>query len=143
MLGPGLFTGWGIRTLSTDEPSFNPLGYHTGSVWPHDNAIILAGLRRFGFVDAVLSLGSALTEAMLGFADHRVPELFSGDARGDRLFPTPYPVASRPQAWSAASLPWLIMSMAGITAEDANTLHVTRPALPPWLDWLRVRNVRF
>ena len=56
-------------------------------------------------------LGSALTEAMLGFADHRVPELFSGDSRGDRLFPTPYPVASRPQAWSAASLPWLLMSM--------------------------------
>ncbi len=143
MFSEGLFSGWGIRTLSAEEDSFNPLGYHTGSVWPHDNAIILAGLRRYGFVDAVRSLGSALTEAMLGFADHRVPELFSGDARGDRLFPTPYPVASRPQAWSAASLPWLLMSMAGITAEDASTLHVTRPALPAWLDWLRIRNVRF
>lgn len=143
MFTPGLFSGWGIRTLSTENAAFNPLGYHTGSVWPHDNAIILAGLRRYGFVDSVRTLGSALTEAMLGFSDHRVPELFSGDARGDRLFPTPYPVASRPQAWSAASLPWLLVSMAGVTAEDSNTLHVVRPALPSGLDWLRIRNIRF
>lgn len=143
LFAPGLFSGWGVRTLSNEERAFNPLGYHTGSVWPHDNAIILAGLRRYGFVDSVRTLGAALTEAMLGFPDHRVPELFSGDARGDRMFPTPYPVASRPQAWSAASLPWLLVSLAGITAENANTLHVVRPALPMWLDWLRLRNVRF
>ena len=143
LFGRGLFTGWGIRTLSMEDPCFNPLGYHTGSVWPHDNAIILAGLRRYGFVDEVRRLGGAMIEAMLGFPDHRVPELFSGDERGDRLFPTPYPVASRPQAWSAASLPWLLMTLAGITPENDSTLHVVRPVLPPWLDWLRFRNVRF
>lgn len=138
-----LFSGWGVRTLSSADAAFNPLGYHTGSVWPHDNAIILAGLRRYGFVERVRSLGSALLEAMLGFADQRIPELFSGDARGDRVYPTPYPVASRPQAWSAASLPWVLQTLAGVIAENEHTLHVVRPVLPDWLDWLRLKNVRF
>lgn len=143
LLQPDLFSGWGIRTLAKDLPAFNPLGYHTGSVWPHDNAVILEGFRRYGMLDEVERLGSALLDAMLGFPDGRIPELFSGDDRDDRPFPTPYPVASRPQAWAAAGLPWTLMTMLGVVAEDSGRLNVVRPRLPLRLAWARLRNVHF
>jgi glycogen debranching enzyme len=143
LLASDLFSGWGVRTLGAAVPGFNPLGYHTGSVWPHDNAIIIAGFRRYGLVQPLQQLGSALLEGMMGFADGRVPELFSGDSRAGGPFPTPYPVASRPQAWAAASLPWVLTSLLGVTAESSDALHVVRPTLPGWLDWARLRNVRF
>ncbi|MEO8538732.1 MAG: glycogen debranching N-terminal domain-containing protein [bacterium] len=143
LMSEAMFSGWGVRTLASGQPAFNPLGYHVGSVWPHDNAIILEGLRRFGHADAVEKLGTALLEAMLAFPDGRIPELFSGDARGLRRQPTPYPVASRPQAWAAASLPWILFTMLGVTAEDPTSLHVVRPTLPAWLDWVRLSEVKF
>ena len=143
LMAPDLFSGWGIRTLNSGARAYNPLGYHVGSVWPHENALILEGFRRYGLLDHVQALGSALLEAMLGFSDGRVPELFSGDARDDRAFPTPYPTASRPQAWSAASLPWTLGSLLGVCANDPESLHITTPLLPTWLDWARLRGVRF
>jgi glycogen debranching enzyme len=143
LVGSRLFSGWGLRTLAPGQGAFNPLGYHVGSVWPHDNAIVLEGLKRYGLNSEASQLGSALLEAMLGFRDKRVPELFSGQDRDSREFPTPYPVASRPQAWSAASLPWTIFSLLGVIARDADSLHVVAPALPPWLDWVRLRNIRY
>ena len=138
-----MFSGWGIRTLAAGIPAYNPLGYHIGSIWPHDNAIILAGFRRYGRVQEVERLGTAMLEAAMAFPDRRVPELFSGDARDSRPVPTPYPVASRPQAWSAASLPYAMMSMLGIGIAPDGSLAITRPVLPAWLNLVAVRGLRF
>lgn len=140
---PDLFSGWGIRTLSADAARYNPLGYHTGSVWPHDNAIALAGLRRYGFDDLASRLASALIDAALAFPSYRIPELFSGDPRELRLVPTPFPVASRPQAWAAASLPYVMATLLGLRPRGPRELAIVRPILPPGVEWVRVRNLRF
>jgi glycogen debranching enzyme len=137
-----LFTGWGIRTLSADVASYNPLGYHVGTVWPHDNAIVLAGLRRYGLDDHAWQLGKAIVDAALLFPGRRIPELFSGDARALRSIPTPYPVASRPQAWSAASLPYVLTSLLGIKPGRDGSLLIQRPLLPTGVDFAHVRNLR-
>lgn len=138
-----LFTGWGIRTLSADVAGYNPLGYHTGSVWPHDNAIALAGLRRYGFDDLAYRLGTSFIEAALAFPSYRIPELYSGDPRELRLVPTPFPVASRPQAWSAASLPYVLVTLLGLRPAGPRSLAIVRPVLPFDLEWVQVRNLRF
>lgn len=143
LLEPDLFSGWGIRTLAAGIPAYNPLGYHIGSIWPHDNAIILAGFRRYGLLDELRTLGSALVQASLSFPDRHIPELFSGDARDTRAVPTPYPVASRPQAWSAASLPYALMSMLGIGPTAEGGLAITRPVLPDGVGLVVVRGLRF
>jgi len=143
LMQPDLFSGWGVRTLASTVPGYNPLGYHTGSVWPHDNALILAGMRRYGFDDLAERLGTALIETALAFADYRVPELFSGDAREFRAVPTPYPVASRPQAWSAAAMPAVFTAMLGLQPGRPGQLRVVRPMLPGGIETLAVRNLRF
>ncbi len=140
---PDSFSGWGIRTLASSVGRFNPLGYHTGSVWPHDNALILAGLRSYGFDDRAQLLASSLLAAAGSFTDLRVPELFSGDARDLRQVPTPYPVASRPQAWSAASVPYILSSMLGLRPGRPGQLAIVRPRLPEGVAWARLRNLRF
>lgn len=138
-----LFSGWGVRTLASSVAGYNPLGYHTGSVWPHDNAILLAGLRRQGFDDLARALGDAFIEAALAFPASRIPELYCGDPRELRLVPTPYPVASRPQAWSAASLPFVLTTLLGVRPAGPRALAVTRPILPAMVEWVRLRNLRF
>jgi glycogen debranching enzyme len=120
---------------------YNPLGYHLGSVWPHDNALLLAGLRGYGFDERAERLASALLQMSVSFADLRVPELFSGDARDLRLVPTPYPVASRPQAWSAASVPYILATMLGLRPGRPGQLTITRPMLPAGLNWVQLRNL--
>lgn len=142
LMQPDMFSGWGIRTLSTSVAGFNPLGYHTGSVWPHDNALIIAGMRRYGFQAEAQRLGSALLDAALNFPNYRVPELFSGDDRQFRHVPTPYPVSSRPQAWAAASVPYLLISLLGVCPGGSGHLYVSGPVLPKQLNWVRVRNLR-
>jgi glycogen debranching enzyme len=136
-----MFSGWGIRTLSSRVVGFNPLGYHVGSVWPHDNALILAGLRWYGFDRQAHELADAMLQMALAFPENRVPELFSGDAREFRVVPTPYPVASRPQAWSAASIPYVMTSMLGLRPGARNQLQVVRPQLPLALSEVQVRNL--
>ncbi len=143
LLQPDLFSGWGVRTLSTEAARYNPLGYHTGSVWPHDNAIAIAGLRRYGLDDLATRLAGALIEAALAFPSYRIPELFSGDPRELRLVPTPFPVASRPQAWAAASLPYVMATLLGLRPRGPRQLAIVRPILPPGVEWVRVRNLRF
>ncbi len=137
-----MFSGWGVRTLASTVAGYNPLGYHTGSVWPHDNAVLLAGLRRHGFDDFARALGTAFIEAALAFPAYRIPELYCGDPRELRLVPTPYPVASRPQAWSAASLPFVLATMLGLRPAGPRSLAVTRPILPGMVEWVRLRNLR-
>lgn len=140
---PDMFSGWGVRTLSSTVAGYNPLGYHVGSVWPHDNAMIVAGLRWYGLDDLAERLGGALLETGLSFQENRIPELFSGDARELRAVPTPYPVASRPQAWSAAAIPSLFTSMLGLRPGRPRQLSVVRPILPQSVQFLRMRNLRF
>ncbi|MGE5596049.1 MAG: glycogen debranching N-terminal domain-containing protein [Hyphomicrobiales bacterium] len=142
LFGGDMFSGWGIRTLSSSVVGFNPIGYHVGSVWPHDNAIILNGLRWYGFDDHARELGNAMIETALAFPEYRMPELFSGDAREFRLVPTPYPVASRPQAWAAASIPSVFSSLLGLRPGQANQLHIVRPTLPLGLREVHVRHLR-
>src|SRR5690606_38614098 len=104
LLANDMFSGWGIRTLSTENPLYFPLGYHLGTVWPHDNALIAAGFKRYGFDDEVLEVFTSLFDAAQYFPGYRLPELFGGQARTYYLPPVPYPVACRPQAWAAGAI---------------------------------------
>ncbi len=97
---PSLFSGWGIRTFATDQPGYNPIGYHTGTVWPHDTSLIAAGFKRYGFDEASNRLASQMMEAAQQFPDFRLPELFCGFDKDDAGSPVPYPVACSPQARS-------------------------------------------
>jgi glycogen debranching enzyme len=138
-----MFSGWGVRTLAEGHPGFNPLGYHTGSVWPHDNAMIACGLRRYGFDEDFLRIFDALLEAASRFPDYRLPELFGGYDRTPGESPAPYPVACRPQAWAAGSVPCLLAWGLGLHAEGLDgRLRVLRPSLPSWLGWLEVAGLR-
>ncbi|WP_020659155.1 glycogen debranching N-terminal domain-containing protein [Amycolatopsis benzoatilytica] len=102
LLSPQMFSGWGIRTLATSMGAYNPLSYHNGSVWPHDNALCAAGLMRYGFVEHAQRVVTAIVDAAAHF-DHRLPELFCGFARAEFPAPIPFPTSCSPQAWAAAA----------------------------------------
>jgi glycogen debranching enzyme len=143
LLQTDLFSGWGIRTVASGQPRYNPMSYHNGSVWPHDNSLIAAGLRRYGHVGGVLQVLSALVEACLQFEDGRLPELFCGFGRRRDVAPVPYPVACRPQAWAAGSVFLLLEAALGLEAHALPRRVVFRqPQLPSWLPWLEIRNLR-
>jgi len=143
LLRTDLFCGWGIRTLASGQARYNPMSYHNGSVWPHDNSLIAAGLRRYGRVEGVLQVLSALVEAALHFEDRRLPELFCGFGRRRDAPPVPYPVACRPQAWAAGSVFLLLEAALGLELDALQRRVVFRqPQLPAWLAWLELRNVR-
>lgn len=108
LMSPQMFSGWGVRTLATTMGAYNPVSYHNGSVWPHDNALLVAGLVRYGFLDEARRIGQALLEAAAAF-DGRLPELFCGFDRSDYSAPVPYPTSCSPQAWSTAA-PLLVVS---------------------------------
>jgi glycogen debranching enzyme len=138
-----MFTGWGWRTLSDAEPTFNPLSYHRGSVWPHDNSLIVHGMVLNGFRSPALEVMTSLFEAALNFRNYRLPELFCGVRRGDQDEPVQYPVSCSPQAWASGS--WLLMlsSVLGIRpSAPRKELNIIEPQLPPWLDHLRIRQLR-
>jgi glycogen debranching enzyme len=142
LLGPELFSGWGVRTLGSKERRYNPMSYHNGSVWPHDTAIAAAGLRRYGFTDLFLSLATALFEAAQ-HGDGRLPELFCGFPRVVGYGPTPYPVACSPQAWAAGVVSQVLTEMLGLLPEaHENRLTFMRPVLPEWLQWVEVHGLR-
>lgn len=138
-----LFSGWGIRTLSTNSPRYNPVGYHLGTIWPHDNSIIAMGLKRYGHVEDLVKLATALFEAACSFPYFRLPELFCGHQRLEHGPPVPYPIACRPQAWAAGSLPYMLQAMLGLLADAPNKrLFLVRPHLPPWLESVLFENLR-
>ncbi|HWI65504.1 MAG TPA: amylo-alpha-1,6-glucosidase [Symbiobacteriaceae bacterium] len=141
LTGPGLFSGWGIRTLAADESSYNPLSYHNGSVWPHDTALCVLGLKRSGFDAEANRVLGALVDAAAHFPDHRLPELFCGYARQDGA-PVDYPVACSPQAWAAAAPFALIQAILGLEPDAPNATLRVRPALPAGLGRLTVRGLR-
>jgi glycogen debranching enzyme len=143
LMGERLFSGWGIRTLGRDEAGFNPLGYHLGTVWPHDTALCAAGLRHYGHDDDFLAIFEGLLEAASRAEDYRLPELFAGFARTESETPVPYPVACRPQAWAAAAIPYLLTSGLGLQAAGfERTLRIRRPALPRWVNRVEVKGLR-
>jgi glycogen debranching enzyme len=143
MMSPAMFSGWGIRTLASGEAAYNPVAYHLGTVWPHDTAMVAAGLRRYGFDADFLTCFEALIEAASHADDYRLPELFAGFSRGQFETPVPYPVACHPQAWAAAAVPYLLTSALGLEADALEgRLRVHRPSLPPWLSRVRVERLR-
>jgi glycogen debranching enzyme len=125
---PALFSGWGVRTLSADNPAYNPLSYHCGSVWPHDTAIAVAGLDRYGHHREASLIRSGLldTAAALG---GRLPELFAGFSRSDLPAPVPYPASCSPQAWAAASSLLVVRSMLGLEPDVPNGIVRVRHGL--------------
>lgn len=143
LMGPSMFSGWGIRTVSAQEIRYNPISYHNGSVWPHDNAIVAAGLSKYGFKSAVNQTFSALFDVSLFVDLHRMPELFCGFSRRAGQGPTAYPTACAPQAWSAAAVFMLLEAALGLSVDAVrHQIRFDQPILPPWLDWVEIRNLR-
>jgi len=143
VLANDLFSGWGIRTVSQASPRYNPLGYHLGAVWPHDNAITAFGFKMYGFEEELNEVATGLFDAALSFPYYRLPELFGGQARAAYQTPVPYPVACRPQGWAAGAFPMLLQAILGLRADAANgVLQVVRPRLPYWLNTVHLRGLR-
>lgn len=125
-----MWTGWGIRTLSAKNPAYNPISYHRGSVWPHDNAIIAMGLRRYGHLDEVGRIACGIVDAAVRFENESLPELWSGVDRSAADFPVPYLDANRPQAWAAASLPLLVRAILGLDCDPVARRLTADPRIP-------------
>jgi glycogen debranching enzyme len=143
MLAPESFSGWGIRTLATSEIRYNPMSYHNGSVWPHDNALIAAGLARSGHTDLAMEVLSRLFDASMYMDLHRLPELFCGFPRRPGEGPTLYPVACSPQAWSSAAVYLLLQSCLGLHVDALHgQISFSQPALPEFLSEVHIHNLR-
>jgi glycogen debranching enzyme len=142
LMQPDMWSGWGVRTLSTKHPSYNPYAYHLGSVWPHDNATIAGGFRRAGRHKEAQMIAEGIFAAAERFEGYRLPELWAGVTREPGAFPVPYLGTNVPQAWSAASIFRLIAILCGIhTVGTTRTIYVN-PDLPEWLPDLTLRNLR-
>jgi glycogen debranching enzyme len=140
---PDMFNGWGIRTLSSLSPAYNPMGYHVGSVWPHDNALTTLGLRSLGLIDQALELAQGLIDMTLCQPYFRPPELFCGYERTVDSTPVQYPVACSPQAWATGSIFQLLQMMANLVPDAAtNCLRIIDPALPQSINRLSFHNLR-
>ncbi|MGE0117433.1 MAG: glycogen debranching N-terminal domain-containing protein [Dongiaceae bacterium] len=143
LLDSGFFAGWGIRTVAAEEPRFNPISYHNGSVWPHDNAVIALGFDRYGFKDAALRILTAMFDASNYVDLRRMPELFCGFRRLARTGPTFYPVACAPQAWATAAPFALLQAALGLSLDHrSGEIRFKRPVLPEFLDGLMLRDLR-
>lgn len=142
LLAGDMWSGWGIRTLSAVNPAYNPFSYQLGSVWPHDNGIIAAGMKRYGFAGEANRVARAIIDAACHFQSARLPELFSGVARQADAFPMQYRAANSPQAWAAGSIFQFVQVMLGLDADaPAGCLRVL-PTLPEWLPWIQLTNLR-
>ena len=133
LMAPDMWSGWGIRTLSADHPSYNPYSYQLGSVWPHDNAIIALGFRRYGFAQEAARVARDLSEAASHFNLNQMPELYAGLTRTPSGFPVQYVGANVPQAWAAGSVFMTLRAMLGLEPDAPNDRLLIDPALPPWL----------
>lgn len=140
LLSEEMYSGWGIRTMSKAMGSYNPMSYHNGSVWPHDNAIIAYGLRVTHQLHLLEKIVTGLFEAAMFFPYHRLPEVFCGFTRRRDGGPVHYPIACNPQAWAVGTMPLLVQAMLGITCQG-NEVHVCSPILPPWVQEIRIYNL--
>ncbi len=142
LLGQGMFSGWGIRTIDAAEVRYNPMSYHNGSVWPHDNALIAAGFARYGFGDLIQPILSGLLDASSYFESCRLPELFCGFHRRRGEGPTLYPVACSPQAWAAGSVFLILQAALGLRIDAlGGRVTITQPLFPDGLDRVVVRDL--
>jgi len=142
LIAPDMWTGWGIRTLSADHPAFNPYNYQTGSVWPHDNAIIAMGFKRYGFHKEAARVAHDVSLAASHFLLNQLPELYTASERNESNFPVQYIGANVPQAWAAGSVFMLTQALLGFfPAAPHNKLYVD-PYLPAWLPDLTVHDLR-
>ena len=143
LMAPDMFSGWGIRTYAAGQPGYNPIGYHSGSIWPHDVSLIAAGFKRYGRHEDANRLVGRIFEAAQHFADFRLPELFCGFDRDHTPVPVPYPVACSPQAWAAGSTFLFLETMLGLRPHaDRGELELERPELPDWLQKVTISNLR-
>jgi glycogen debranching enzyme len=143
MFAPDLFTGWGIRTLSSQNPAYDPFSYHRGSVWPVEHGPFALGFARYGLYDHVERICRAIFEAASLFQYYRLPELFSGHPRDHQHpFPAIYPNANSPQAWSASTVFSLLQSMVGVYPYAPLNLLFVDPHLPEWLPEITLANLR-
>lgn len=143
LMSSDLFSGWGIRTLSSEASSYNPLSYHNGSVWPHDNGIICEGLRKLGRPKDILVVLSAMYDAMRRQSDFRLPELFCGFERLNSAHPIDYPVSCRPQAWAAGAIFQMLRACINLAPDAVNRrLRIVDPVLPGWLNQLRIYGLK-
>ena len=142
LMGAPSFSGWGVRTVASTEARYNPISYHNGSIWPHDNAIIAAGLGRYGYRDEAARILQGLFEASLHFDLHRLPELFCGFDRRSEDGPTQYPGACRPQAWAAAAPLLCLQASLGLDVDGVND-HVCfrNPHLPSFLKDIEITDL--
>ncbi|MCY0879295.1 MAG: amylo-alpha-1,6-glucosidase [Firmicutes bacterium] len=141
LLHPDMLSGYGVRTLSQTMPYYNPMSYHNGSVWPHDNAIIAWGLKRQGAVHELMTISHQLWEASQYFPSGRLPELYCGFTRRAGAGPVEYPVACNPQAWAAAVPFFLLQLWLGISVRG-HEVHIQEPSLPPWINELYLDRLR-
>ncbi|MBI3182953.1 MAG: amylo-alpha-1,6-glucosidase [Myxococcales bacterium] len=143
LTAPEFFSGWGIRTVAEGEARYNPMSYHNGSVWPHDSAIVAAGLARYGMHALALRIFEALFDASLYFELRRVPELFCGLVRRPSEGPTLYPVACSPQAWASVAVFMLLGACLGMELDGVGgQLRFRSPSLPAFLDEVRIEGLR-
>jgi glycogen debranching enzyme len=139
LMSDQLFSGWGVRTMAEGEGGYNPIGYHVGTVWPHDNSIIALGLNRYGYREESARIASGILQAATYFR-FRLPEAFAGYARARTLFPVEYPTACSPQAWATGAPLIFLRTMLGLEPRG-NRLTVDA-CLPPDMEWLEVRGLR-
>ncbi len=143
LLGPAGFSGWGIRTIGLSEPRYNPMSYHNGSVWPHDNGLIALGFSRYGLRAMTAQVFGAMFDAASYMDMRRLPELFCGFLRRQHNAPTQYPVACSPQAWASAAIFALVQATLGLEiSASRREISLHRPMLPDFLDRLHLRNLR-
>ena len=143
LMSSAAFGGWGIRTIGSSESRYNPMSYHNGSIWPHDNGLIAMGFARYGLQKSAAQVFSALFDAAAYMDLRRLPELFCGFARRERNAPTQYPVACSPQAWASATPLCLLQASLGLELLDkTGEVKFYRPMLPDFLDHVRLRNLR-
>jgi glycogen debranching enzyme len=142
LLHPPFHSGWGVRTVAQGEARYNPMSYHNGSIWPHDNAIIGFGLGQYGYRQGAGAIFDGLVDATAFMDDRRIPELFCGFRRRTGRGPTLYPAACSPQAWAAGAPFLLLHGLLGLAFDHAGRrIHLVRPALPDSLDEITVRNL--
>lgn len=142
LMSPASFCGWGVRTVAETEARYNPMSYHNGSVWPHDNALIAYGMRRYGYAAEAARIFEGLFAASTYIDLRRLPELFCGFARRRRQGPTFYPVACSPQAWAATAPLFMLEASLGLSFDpEAGAIAFHEPLLPPFLEEVTIRNL--
>lgn len=143
LLLPASFSGWGIRTVAEGETRYNPMSYHNGSIWPHDNAMVAFGMAQYGMKDKTLPILTALFQASLYTDLHRLPELYCGFVRREGEGPTLYPVACSPQAWASASAFYVLQACLGLSFHSEEPrIRLTHPTLPSYLERVTIANLQ-